>query len=165
MRHRMATKTLGRNTSQRKSLLKNLATELVMHNAITTTEAKAKVVRGVVDKMVHKAQEGTVSARRVLAAFFAKREVVNRLVDEVAPAMKDRASGFTRLTRLGNRRGDDTMMVKMEFVHKPVQKEEVKVASKTKQAASVKKVTTSEPEKASVKKAVPAPKKAKKEVK
>lgn len=115
MRHRLAGKTLGRNTKQRASLYKNLISELIVHGQIETTEARAKAVHGLADKLIHRAGEGTVSARRVLASFFGKRELVNRLVDVVAPAMKGRVSGFTRIVRLGNRRGDDTMMVRMEL--------------------------------------------------
>lgn len=139
MRHRVKGKKLGRNTLQRKALMKNLVKDLVEHGEIQTTEAKAKAIRGLVDKLIHKAQEGTVSARRLLAAFFGTRNVVQHLVDQVAPSMKNRTSGFTRIIRLGNRRGDDSMMVKLELVEKPAKveaKKEVKaqeVVPETKQ--------------------------------
>jgi large subunit ribosomal protein L17 len=119
MRHRMATKTLNRNTKERKALMKNLVQDVVNHGAVVTTEARAKVVRGLLDKIIHKAQEGTVATRRVLASFFGTRAVVNRLVDEVAPAMKDRKSGFTRITRMQTRRGDNAEMVRIELMKKP----------------------------------------------
>lgn len=128
MRHRVKGVKLGRDTAQRRSLFKNLLTALFTHGEIQTTEAKAKAIKGIADKLISRAQAGTLPARRLLSRFFGTRAVANRLVDEVAPAMKDRTSGFTRIIRLGKRMGDDSMMVKMELVTKPVVKEEVKPA-------------------------------------
>ena len=125
MRHRSATSHLGRDTEQRKSLFKNLIQALFEHGSIETTEAKAKAIKGIADKLIHRAQEGTMPARRVLQRFFGTRKAVNVLVDQVAPAMKDRSSGFTRIVRLGKRRGDDSMMVKMELMSAPLAKPEV----------------------------------------
>lgn len=130
MRHRVKGVKLGRDTEQRKSLFKNLLTALFTHGEIQTTEAKAKAIKGIADKLISRAQSGTLPARRLLSRFFGTRAVANRLVDEVAPAMKDRTSGFTRIIRLGKRMGDDSMMVKMELVTKPVVKEEVKPEAK-----------------------------------
>lgn len=126
MRHRSSKKYLGRNTDQRKSLFKNLLSSLFVHGEIQTTEAKAKAIKGLADKLIVKAQPRTIAARRLLSRFFGTRVVVNRLVDEVAPAMSDRKSGFTRIIRLGKRKGDDSVMVKMELVNKPVLKVEEK---------------------------------------
>jgi large subunit ribosomal protein L17 len=122
MRHRSSKTQLGRNTEQRKSLFKNLLRSLFIHGEIQTTEAKAKAIKGIADKLVARAQSNTIAVRRLLGRFFGTRDVVNRLVDEVAPAMKDRKSGFTRIIRLGKRRGDDSIMVKMELVTKPTPK-------------------------------------------
>ena len=122
MRHRVAGKYLSRNTAQRKSLFKNLLSALFVHGEIQTTEAKAKAIKGLADKLIVRAQPRTIAARRLLGRFFGTRAVVNRLVDEVAPAMKDRKSGFTRIIRLGKRMGDDSVMVKMELVNKPIEK-------------------------------------------
>ena|SRR5258708_35298498 len=126
MRHRVKGVKLGRDTAQRKSLFKNLLSALFMHGEIQTTEAKAKAIKGLADKLISRAGAGTMPARRLISQFFGTRAVANRLVDEVAPAMKDRTSGFTRIIRLGKRMGDDSMMVKMELITKPVAKEEVK---------------------------------------
>lgn len=126
MRHRVKGAKLGRDTAQRKSLFKNLLSALFTHGEIQTTEAKAKAIKGIADKLIARAQAGTLPARRLISQFFGRRDVANRLVDEVAPAMKDRTSGFTRIIRLGKRMGDDSMMVKMELITKPVVKEEVK---------------------------------------
>lgn len=138
----MATKTLNRNTKQRKSLMKNLVQEVVFHGSIETTEAKAKVIKGLLDKIIHKAQQGTVAARRVLGSFFGTKAVVNRLVDEVAPAMKDRSSGFTRITHLQTRRGDNAEIVRIELVNKPEvrveeKKEKIESSQRTKSSKGI----------------------------
>jgi large subunit ribosomal protein L17 len=123
MRHRVSGVKLGRNTEQRKSLFKNLLSALFTNGEIQTTEAKAKAIKGIADKLISRAQGNSLPARRLLARFFGKRALVNRLVDEVAPAMKDRKSGFTRIVRLGKRMGDDSMMVRMELITRPAKKE------------------------------------------
>jgi large subunit ribosomal protein L17 len=128
MRHQIKAKHLNRDSNSRKALFKGLVTSLITSGEIHTTEPKAKVIKGLVDKLIHRAQEGSVNTRRVLARFFGRRDVVNELVDKVAPAMKDRSSGFTRIVRLGKRRGDNTMLVKMELVNNP--HEEVKAVKK-----------------------------------
>lgn len=159
MRHRIKGKKLNRNTLQRKALMKNLVKDLVEHGEIHTTESKAKAIKGIVDTLIHKAQEGTVSARRLLAAFFGTREVVQHLVDNVAPVMKGRVSGFTRIIRIGNRRGDDGMMVKMELVEKP--KIEVKKVEAAKPEVKKEEAPAVEKKPASPKAKKPAVKKAK----
>lgn len=133
MRHRVSTNKLGRNTAQRKSLFKNLLTALFVHGEIQTTEAKAKAIKGLADKLISRSQTGGIAARRLIGRFFGTRAVANRLVDEVAPAMSDRKSGFTRITRLGKRMGDDSMIVKMELIAKPVAKEVVKPVEEKKE--------------------------------
>ena len=119
MRHRVAGRKLSRNTKQRKALFKNLINALVTHGAIRTTEAKAKAIKGLVDKLITKGKGGTVHARRLIAAFLQNKEAVNKIVDELGPVFKDRSSGFTRIIRLGKRRGDDAMMVRLELVEQP----------------------------------------------
>lgn len=144
MRHRIQSKHLNRDANSRKALFKGLVTSLIEAGEIHTTESKAKAVKGLVDKLIHKAQEGSVNTRRVLARFFGRRDVVNELVDKVAPAMKDRTSGFTKITRVGKRRGDNTMIVKVELVNKP---EVVEVPAKKNEAkkAEAKPKTAIEP--------------------
>jgi large subunit ribosomal protein L17 len=137
MRHRSSTKHLGRNPAERKSLFKGLLKSLFEAGAIETTEAKAKAVKGIADKLIHRAQEGTVSTRRSLQRFFGTRNTVNLLVDQVAPALKGRDSGYTRIVRLGKRRGDDSMMVKMELVVRPLAKPEVVATPKKEETAEV----------------------------
>lgn len=118
MRHRVKGKKLGRDTGHRKALFKNLINSLILRGEIKTTESKAKAVRGLVDKLITRGKTGTLHARRLIAAFLADKRAVNKLVDEVAPRFKARPGGFTRIIRLGRRRGDNAMMVKLELVEK-----------------------------------------------
>lgn len=119
MRHRVASKQLNRDTKHRQSLFKNLLRALVEHGSIQTTVAKAKVVQPIADKIVTKAKEGDLAARRTLHKMFGKRDVVNTLVERVAPVFKDRASGFTRITPVGFRAGDNAQLVQLAWVIQP----------------------------------------------
>jgi large subunit ribosomal protein L17 len=123
MRHRQSGKKFNRNTSQRKALFKNLIQSLIIHEEIKTTEAKAKAIKRLVAKLITKAKAGTLHARRQILAFLPDKKAANKLFDETALRFKKRTSGFTRLVRLGKRRGDDAMMVKLELTEK---KKEVK---------------------------------------
>ena len=122
MRHQVAGRQLNRNTKARKALFKSLLTSLIMKEAIETTEGKAKAIQGVFDKLVTKAKLGTVHVRRLLSAFLGNSEAVKKLVDDLAPRMDKRSSGFSRIAKLGVRRGDNASMVKMSIVDpKPVE--------------------------------------------
>lgn len=133
MKHRKSGKKLGRNIKQRKALFKSLLTNLIFKEQIKTTEAKAKAIRPLVDKLMIKAKEGSLSYRRQVMAFLSHKKATNHLFDVIAPQTKKRTSGFTRVVRLGKRRGDNTMMAKIEFVDKKIIKEEPKKEkSKTK---------------------------------
>lgn len=132
MRHRVAAKHFNRDTKSRKALFKNLLSALFEHGAVETTEEKAKAIKRLADKIIGKALPGTLSARRVLERFFGSKQTVNRLVDGVVPVMKDRSSGFTRIVRLGRRRGDDATMVKLELVAAPAVKPEAPKAEEVK---------------------------------
>lgn len=119
MRHRVASKQLNRDTKHRKALVTNMMRALVEHGRIETTMAKAKVLKRIADKIVTKAKQDSVAARRGLHQVFGKRDVVNTLVEQVAPAFKNRTSGFTRITTIGNRGGDNTLMVELAWVDQP----------------------------------------------
>ncbi|EKD94078.1 MAG: hypothetical protein ACD_27C00048G0002 [uncultured bacterium] len=123
MRHRIKGRQLNRNTHQRKALFKGLLNSLILREEIQTTQSKAKAIQGVFDKLVTKAKLGTVHVRRLLHAFLGNQEAVKKLVDELAPRMDKRPSGFTRINKLGVRRGDNASVVKMSLVD---QKEESK---------------------------------------
>jgi large subunit ribosomal protein L17 len=123
MRHRVAGKKLSRNIQQRKALFKNLINSLVIHGAVKTTEAKAKAVKGLAEKLITQGKNGTLHARRLIAAFLQNKEAVSKIVDDLGPIFKKRPGGFTRIVRLGRRRGDNTMMVRLELVEKPKRRE------------------------------------------
>jgi len=117
MRHRIYGRKLGRDKNSRKALFKNLISSLVTSGYIKTTEPRAKAVKGLVDRLVSYSKQKTLHGRRLVAAFLQNKNVVNKLVDEVAPRFVGRASGFTRILRLGKRPGDKAMMVRMEFIN------------------------------------------------
>jgi len=125
MRHRVAGKKLGRNTSQRKALYRSLMTELFRHGRIQTTLAKAQAVQGEAEKLVTKAKDGMarkqdggqdVAARRHVAAILYDKAVVKRLFDEIAPGYAERPGGYTRIVKLGPRKGDAAEMAVLELV-------------------------------------------------
>ena len=116
MRHRVSGRHLGRSSKHRQALFKNLIVSLIDHGRLKTTQAKAKAVKGLTDKLITRAKKGTVHSRRILGSFLHNKKTVNKLVDEIAPKFKNRNSGFTRIVRLGRRRGDDAMMASIELV-------------------------------------------------
>jgi large subunit ribosomal protein L17 len=122
MRHRVKGHKFNRDTENRKALLRNLVRNLVEHGEIETTQARAKEVKRLTDRLVSKAKKGDLTARRTLHRFFGKRDIVNTLVDKIAPVMKDRVSGFTRVVKAGIRRGDNVELYKIEFVEEAAKK-------------------------------------------
>ncbi|MBT4123895.1 MAG: 50S ribosomal protein L17 [Candidatus Pacebacteria bacterium] len=140
MRHRRKIKHFNRDTKSRKALLRNLLRSLVEHGEVVTTEAKAKEIKRWADKLISKAQNDTLATRRQLHSFFGKRDIVNTLVDRVAPAMKDRKSGFSSISKIGTRRGDNADVVKLSLMEKSIYKLGLKAPKKYKPAE--KKTTT-----------------------
>jgi large subunit ribosomal protein L17 len=106
MRHRKAGNKLGRNTSHRRALLRNLVTSVVVEDRVETTVAKAKAVRPLVEKMITLGKRGDVHARRQAAAFLMTPESVSRLFATVAPRYGDRNGGYLRIVKAGFRQGD-----------------------------------------------------------
>jgi large subunit ribosomal protein L17 len=106
MRHQKATKKLGRNTSHRRALLRNLVTSLLMEERIETTPAKAKAMRPHVEKMITLGKRGDLAARRLAGAYLMTRASVERLFDTVAPRFGDRQGGYLRIIHKGYRVGD-----------------------------------------------------------
>ena len=121
MRHRVAKSSFGRSTKHRGAMLKNLVRGLFEQGEIEVTQAKGKEVKRWADKLLHKAQQNTLEARRELHQYFGKRDIVNTLVEKIAPTMSDRTSGFTTLQILGKRRGDNALMVRLALVKKPAE--------------------------------------------
>src|SRR5258708_26677907 len=97
MRHRKVTKKLGRNTSHRRALLRNLVTSLIMEERLETTPAKAKAMRPHVEKMITLGKRGDLAARRLAGSYLMTRESVTRLFDTVAPRFGDRNDGYLRI--------------------------------------------------------------------
>jgi large subunit ribosomal protein L17 len=117
MRHQKTRHKLSRSASHRKSLLRNLAKEVIDHERIKTTEAKAKAVKPEVEKLITLAKRGDLHARReALSALGQDKFVVYKLFEEVAPRYADRPGGYTRILKLGPRRSDATEMVFLELV-------------------------------------------------
>ena len=113
----MAYRKLGRETRIRRSILAGLTKDVIMHESVVTTEARAKEVRKFVDKMITYGKKGTlVSRRKALAFLHNDNEVVSKVFNELAPRYKDRNGGYTRIIKLAERRGDDALEVKIELV-------------------------------------------------
>ncbi len=106
MRHRKAGKELGRNTSHRRAMLRNLVTSLLKHEQIETTDAKAKALRSVAEKMVTLGKRGDLHARRQALAYIQDKQVTHRLFDELKDRYLDRQGGYVRIIKKGLRKGD-----------------------------------------------------------
>jgi large subunit ribosomal protein L17 len=116
MRHNVMGRRLGRSTNHRKALFRNLTTELFRHERIKTTEARAKSVQPIAEKLVTLARRGDLHARRQAARELHDPAVLQKLFDEIGPRMQDRNGGYTRIYKLGPRRGDAANMVLIELV-------------------------------------------------
>jgi len=106
MRHLKAGKKLGRNTSHRRALLRNLVTSLLVEERIETTLPKAKAMRPHAEKMITLGKRGDVNARRLAASFLMTRDAVDKLFETIGPRFGDRAGGYLRIVRTGFRQGD-----------------------------------------------------------
>ncbi len=130
MRHGVAGRKLGRNTSQRNGLRKTMISQLITHERIETTEAKAKFIRSEVEKLVTTAKRGlkageaegkegklnVANARQLAATKVTSSDIVKKLFDTIAPRYAKRAGGYTRILKLGPRKGDAAAMAVIEFV-------------------------------------------------
>ncbi len=117
MRHQKTRAKLSRSASHRKALLMNLCKEVIDHERITTTEAKAKAVRPELEKLITLAKRGDLHARRqALSSLGQDKFAVYKLFEEVAPRYTERPGGYTRILKLGPRRSDSTEMVFLELV-------------------------------------------------
>ncbi len=117
MRHHDTTRKFGREKNGRVALMKGLVLSLITHGKMVTTEAKAKEVRPMVEKMVTKAKNPTLSNRRILlSSLYNNDEAVSHLIGVVAPRYEERAGGYTRITKLTPRKGDGSPMAVIEFV-------------------------------------------------
>ncbi|HHT42952.1 MAG TPA: 50S ribosomal protein L17 [Firmicutes bacterium] len=112
----MRLRKLGRTSGHRRALLRNQVTSLVLHGRIETTEAKAKSIKPLADKMVTLGKRGDLAARRQAAAFLLDPAAVRKLFDDVAPRYAERNGGYTRIIKTGVRRGDAAPMAIVEWV-------------------------------------------------
>ena len=120
MRHRKSGRGLSRSRSHRSALIRNQVTDLLRHEAIVTTEAKAKTIRPVAEKMITLGKRGGLHARRQAGAVLTDRKVLRTLFDEIAPRFAERQGGYTRIIKLGPRRGDGAQMAHIELVERAV---------------------------------------------
>jgi large subunit ribosomal protein L17 len=141
MRHRNSGKRLGRNTSHRKAMMRNMVTSLFEHEKITTTDARAKELRPMAEKLITLAKRGDLHARRLVTEVVRDRKTVAKLFERVAPRYAERPGGYTRIIKMGHRLGDKAALSMISLV-------EEAYAPKAKKKA---------PKEAPVKKAAPAP--------
>ena len=116
MRHRVRKGKLGLKTGHRKSLLRNLCTELFKHGRIVTTDSKAKELRRFSERIITIARNDTVHARRLVNTKIKDREVLSKLFDTIAPSFINRPGGYTRIIKLNHRRGDAAPVSAIELV-------------------------------------------------
>jgi large subunit ribosomal protein L17 len=116
VRHQRAGRKLGRDSAHRKALYSNLAGALIEHGRIKTTEAKAKEVRPIVEKMITLGKRGDLHAHRQAVAFLRSKSVAHKLFADVAPRFAERPGGYTRVVKLGPRQGDSAEMAYLELV-------------------------------------------------
>lgn len=116
MRHRKKGRKLSRTASHKKATMRNMATSLFRHERIETTTAKAKELRPYAERLITLARRGDVHSRRLAASKIQDREVLGKLFDEIAPRYAERPGGYTRVLKLGSRKGDAAEMSLIELV-------------------------------------------------
>ena len=116
MRHRVAGRKFGRNHNQRKSLFRNLAISLILHERVTTTEAKAKTMRPLVERLVTMSREDSQHHRRLVMARLSDERATAKLFDVLGPRFEGQPGGYTRIYKLGVRHGDAAPMAMIEFI-------------------------------------------------
>jgi large subunit ribosomal protein L17 len=116
MRHRIAGRRLGRTSSHRKAMMRNLVTSLFEHEKITTTDAKAKELRGVADRMITLGKRGTLHARRQALSFIRDNRITKKVFEELSPRYTERMGGYTRVIKVGTREGDNALLSVIELM-------------------------------------------------
>jgi len=145
MRHNKSGRRLGRNSSHRLAMLRNMVTSLIEHEKITTTDIRAKELRKLADRMITLGKRGDLHARRQALQVIQDRKVVAKLFDMIGPRFKDRPGGYTRIVKLGIRLGDKAPLSQIELVEETFTSKAkvatpvpaVKVKAKTKTAPAV----------------------------
>ena len=146
MRHKKKGNHLGRTTSHKKALMRNMAAQIIEHKEIKTTVAKARELRGYVERLVTYGKKGTLHHRRLAFKLLQSKEAVKGLFEEVAPTFDSREGGYTRIVKLGNRRGDGAPMSILQLVgfEKSAAKTKAKAAKKDKKKAAKEEVAVAE---------------------
>jgi len=120
MRHNKSGRRLGRNSSHRLAMLRNMVTSLIEHEKITTTDIRAKELRKLADRMITLGKRGDLHARRQALQVIQDRKVVAKLFDMIGPRFKDRPGGYTRIIKLGVRLGDKAPLSQIELVEEVI---------------------------------------------
>ena len=142
MRHLKAGRKLGRTSSHRKALFRNMVTSLFEHERVQTTDAKAKEVRRVAEKLITLGKRGDLGSRRRALSYIHDKGVVHKLFTEISPRFEGRPGGYTRIMKLGNRRGDNAPISVLELVQeahvpRPAKKKPVPAVSAQQPAMEV----------------------------
>ncbi len=116
MRHKVAGRKLGRSSAHRRALYRNLVTDLLNYEKITTTEAKAKEVRGLAERMITLGKTGGLHSRRQALTFILDKKIAEKVFADLATRYAERPGGYTRIVKLGPRPGDGAAMVQLELV-------------------------------------------------
>ncbi len=116
MRHRKKGKILDRKIGPRKALFRDLTLGLILWEKITTTEAKAKAVRPIIERLISSARENNLNNRRRINSFLHNREATKKILEEIGPRYKERPGGYLRIIKIGRRKGDAAKMAILELV-------------------------------------------------
>jgi large subunit ribosomal protein L17 len=148
MRHNKSGRRLGRTTSHRVAMFRNMVTSFLNHERITTTDAKAKELRSIAEKMITLGKKGDLHAMRQAASYIREKSVVTKLFTTIAPRYSERPGGYTRIIKLGLRPGDNASLSMIELVEEqftPKEKKSVPVKNAM-QTAKIVPVTTTDEE-------------------
>ena len=151
-RHANAGRKLSRNTSHRKALLDNLVRAIILEESIRTTTPKAKEARRLVERVITKARQNTLAARRVVHKTVRDQAALARLFETIGPRFKERPGGYTRIIHVENRVGDNAPMSILELVEKSEKAEPEKKAEKAEKKAAAKETSETSADKKSKKK-------------
>lgn len=135
MRHNKSGRRLGRTTSHRVAMFRNMITSFLNHERITTTDAKAKELRSIADKMITLGKRGDLHAMRQAASFIREKSVVTKLFSTIAPRFANRPGGYTRIVKLGLRPGDNAQLSMIELVEEEFTPKAKKSAPPAKKSA------------------------------
>ena len=138
MLHKVWGRKLGRDKNQRRALFRSLANQLILNEKIITTEAKAKAVRPMIEKLVTRAKTNNIHNRRLIISELTAENTTQKMLELIGPKFKDRPGGYTRIVRMGARAGDRAQMVSLMFVEAPSKIEVPKRSAKKEVAVEVK---------------------------